>query len=134
MLHMSQAGVPAWSAIEARGTVEPPHYFMCILRPKSIKLFDRAFLRLDDFLGDVLAGGNLRIHQGCMWGEVGGGRAYRGARFAWPAERTAERRTRVWSTWPGRGTVSTSVERASWRILNQQKLAILAKASRRAQG
>jgi hypothetical protein len=69
MLYLSQAGVPAWSVIEARGTVEPPQFSSCISYPNSRDPFNDNFLQLDDFLGDVLAGGDLRIQQSCMWDE-----------------------------------------------------------------
>jgi len=69
MLYLSQAGVPAWSVIEARGTVEPPEFSLCMSCPHSRDPFDDNFSQLDDFLGDVLAGENLRSHQSCMWDE-----------------------------------------------------------------
>lgn len=66
MLRMSQAGVRAWSVFEARGAVEPPQYSVCILCQHENPFGDNFF----DFLrDDVLAGGNLHIHQGCMWDE-----------------------------------------------------------------
>ena len=71
MLYLSQAGMPAWSVIEARGTVEPPQFSSCMSYPKSKDPFGDSFFQLDNFLGlgDVLAGGNLRIHHSCMWDE-----------------------------------------------------------------
>jgi hypothetical protein len=70
MLYLSQAGVPAWSVIEARGTVEPPQFSSCMSYQKSKDPFDDNFLQIECFLGlgDVLAGGNLRIHKSCIWG------------------------------------------------------------------
>lgn len=67
MPYVSQAWVPAWSVTEARGTVESTQFSSCMLYPKSRDLSHDNFFQLDDFLGDVLAGGNLRIPQGCMW-------------------------------------------------------------------
>lgn len=69
MLYLSQAGVPAWSVIEARGTVELPQFSLCMSCLNSRDPFDDIFWQLDDVLGFLLAGGNLRIHQHCMWDE-----------------------------------------------------------------
>jgi hypothetical protein len=67
MLQMSQAGVPAWLVIEARGTVEPPQFFVFIMCPSSKDRFVDNFSRLYDFPGQLLTGGDLQIPQSCMW-------------------------------------------------------------------